>query len=270
MNAALRFMLAAAVVFVARSYPSLSITNALAALFLCAALGAVAVRSTAAGSALVAILTGLCFIPTAFINITEAVLFDLVDVTAAPVALARDLGVAITAGTAVAAVVGRLRTPAAPVDALTPAPTPVHSVPSLLWRLAAAAAVFVLCYFVVGAAIYPLVRDYYGGRPIPPVESIVSMQVLRGVALVAAMYPAIRTIPSRRTSQWLFAAVLPVLGAVVPLLPENTVMPLPMRVVHGVEIASYYTLYGFLVATWFSARRRPSERPIGRVAPVPH
>lgn len=267
MRVTLRLLVAAGVVFVARSYPSLSITHALAAVLACAALGVVASRSTAAGPALVAILAGLYFVPIEFINIPEGVLFGVIEVADAPVALARELGVSIVAAIAVAAAVGRLRIPPVPPDDVI---APAHSVPSLLWRLAAAAAVFVLCYFVVGAAIYPLVKPYYGSRPIPPTGSIVSMQVLRAVALIAAMYPAIRTIPSRRTAQWVFTAVLPVLGAVVPLLPENAVMPLPVRVVHTVEISSYYTLYGFLVATWFSARGRARQSPLGVGAPIPH
>jgi hypothetical protein len=68
------------------------------------------------------------------------------------------------------------------------------------------------------------------------------------------MYPAIRAMPSRQTARWVFAIVLPVLGGLVPLLPENALMPFPVRAAHAVEIVTYYTLYGALVATWFGAR----------------
>jgi hypothetical protein len=249
-------MVAAGVVFVIRSAPSFSIGGALAAVLVCTALGVVAAQSTATGPALIAALAVLCFIPTAFVNITEAVLFNIVPVTAAPIALVRELVVAVVAATAVGAAVGRLGVTVFPPRELAPA---TLSVVSLLWRLAAAAAVFVVCYFAVGAIIYPWVKAYYASRVIPPVASVASMQVLRGVALIAAMYPAIRAIPSRRTARWVFAGVLPVLGAIVPLLPENPLLPFAVRAVHAVEIATYYALYGALIATWFGVRGRTSE-----------
>ena len=266
MKVAWRLVAAAGVVFVARSFPALSATAALAALLLCAALGLVAMRSTSSGPVLIATLAGLGFISTAFINVTEAVLFGIVDVTAAPIMLLRELGVAILAATAVAAAVGRLR--ASPPSSLH-GPTLPDSTLSVLWRLAAAVAVFVVCYFAVGAMIYPWVKPYYEGRAIPPVGSIVSMQVLRAIALVAAMYPAIRAMPSRRTAQWVFAVVLPVLGGLVPLIPDNPLMPLPVRAVHAVEIVTYYTLYGALVATWFGASGRVGSSRVAMAAPVP-
>ena len=49
--------------------------------------------------------------------------------------------------------------------------------------------------------------------------------------------------------------MLPVFGGLVPLLPENALMPLPIRAVHAIEIVTYYTLYDALIATWFGARR---------------
>lgn len=260
-----RLLVAAALVFVTRSYPSMTIGAALAAALACAALAVVASRSTAAGPALVAMLAGLYFVPTTLINIPEGVLFGLIDVAAAPVALARELGVSIIAGIAVAAAVGRLRAPPVPLDDVG---VPTDSVTGLLRRLVAAVAFFVLCYYVVGAAIYPFVKEYYGSRPIPPPASIVSMQVLRAVALIGALYPAIRTIRSRRAAQWVCAVVLPVLGGLVPLIPENTVMPLPMRVVHGIEIVTYYSAFGLLVATWFGRRQQPSDAVVRIGAPI--
>ena len=251
MTMTMRFLAAAVVVFVARSFPSVTIGGALAAVFLCAALGLVAVRSIAGGPALIAILALLAFVPTAFVNISEAVLFNVMGVTAAPIALARALGVSLTAAVAVAAAAGRLQ--ASPAE-WRDVGSPAASVTGLLWRLVAAVVVFVLCYFVVGAVIYPWVRTYYQSRAIPPIASVASMQVLRAAALIAAMYPAVRAIPSRRTARWVLAVVLPVLGGLVPLLPENPLMPLPVRAVHAVEIMTYYTLFGALVATWFGAR----------------
>ena len=252
MKLALRLVVAAGVVFLVRSFPSLSASGALAALLLCAALGLVAARSIASGPALIVMLAVLCFVPTAFVNITEAVLFSVVPVTAAPIALVRQLGVSIVAAVAVAAATGRLATtPGIARDIEATA----SSVTSLLWKLVAAPGVFVVCYFVVGAIIYPWVKSYYATRSIPPIASVAAMQVLRAIALIAAMYPAIRAIPSRRTARWVFAIVLPVLGGLVPLLPENALMPLPIRAVHAIEIVTYYTLYGALIATWFGARR---------------
>jgi hypothetical protein len=219
-----------------------------AALLACAVLGMAVSRSTASGPGLIAVLALLHFVP-ASTNVAEAVLFDVLGIAAAPVALLRHLVVSVIVAVALAWVFGRFREAQATSLALAP----VHSAPGLLWPLAAIAAVFTLCYFAAGMVIYPLVKDYYQVRVMPAPGSIAAMQVLRSLALLAAVYPLLRTIPSRRAAQWTLALLLPVLGGIVPLLPENELMPGWVRLVHGVEISSYYGLFVYLLATWFGA-----------------
>jgi hypothetical protein len=100
----------------------------------------------------------------------------------------------------------------------------VSTVAGLLWRLGAAALIFVACYFLAGIVIIPYVRDYYQGRAMPKATAMVSMQVLRALAIIAALYPALRTMRSRRDAQVLAALGLPAIG-VSQLLPANDLMP---------------------------------------------
>jgi hypothetical protein len=132
-----------------------------------AVLGMAVSRCTAFGPGLVAILAMLHFVLAAT-NVAEVVLFDVLHIAAAPVALLRHLVASVIVSVALAWLFGGFRE----AQATSLAPAPVHSAIGLLWRL---------------AAVYPL-------RPVP--------------------------------------------GGIVPLLPENELMPGWDRLVHGVEISS--------------------------------
>ena len=246
-----RTLVTAAVVFGLGAFPQPSFGHAVAALLVAAVLCLAAACSTASGAELVAVLATLYFVFGTLVNIPEGVLFDVVKVVDAPVAMARELGIAIVLAVTVAAVFGRVR----PAGDRAVISAPFATVPALLTRLAAAVAVFVVCYFVAGMIIFPFVKDYYAGRAMPGPGAIVSMQLLRAVALVATASFLLRTIPSRRHARLVLALALPVLGAIAQLIPPNPLMPPAVRIVHGLEITPYYVLFGFLLATWFGPRR---------------
>jgi hypothetical protein len=206
----------------------------------------------ASGAALVVMLAGLYVVPSSLINVPEAVLFDVIKVGEAPVALAREVLTALLAASVVAWVMGQWRAP----ERAGAAAQPALSAVGLLWRLAAAVGTFVVCYFVVGAVIYPYVKQFYAVRQMPPMGAIVSMQVLRALALLGAAYPLVRAAESRRSGRWLLALALPAFGGLVPLLPANPFMPDTVRLVHALEIMPYYALYGWLLATWFGGSAR--------------
>jgi len=209
----------------------------------------------ASGAALVVMLAGLYVVPSSLINVPEAVLFDVIKVGEAPVTLAKEVLTALLVASVVAWMMGQWRAP----DKAGAAEMPAISVAGLLWRLAAAVSTFVLCYLVVGAVIYPYVKQYYAVRQMPPMGAIVSMQVLRALALLCAAYPLVRASESRRTGRLLLALALPAFGGLVPLLPANAFMPDVVRLVHALEIIPYYALYGWLLATWFG---RSAEAPV--------
>jgi hypothetical protein len=244
-------ILAGAVVLVAFELPDPSWGDVVASLLSAAVLALAMTRSTASGPGLIAILAGLMFVTSSLINVAEGVLFDVIEPTAAPVALVWALLASVTAVTVMVAVAGRLERGAG----VAPRPSPIESAGGLLWRLVASPAVFVVLYFVAGIIIIPFVEEFYQGRVMPDPLAIVSMQVLRALAMVGAAYPLLRTLPTRADAISVMAIALPVLGALVPLIPANDVMPVAVRLVHALETVPYYALFGILIAVWFGPPR---------------
>lgn len=213
-------------------------------------------RSTASGVSLVLRVAGLVFVTAWLANIPEGVLFDVIEPSEAPVILLLVLAATVVAVSSMAAVAGR--PDRAPAES---GRMPERSNGALAWRLLAVPAVFVVCYFIAGMLIYPFVESYYAERALPNLASIASMQVLRSLALLGAAYPLLRTLRDRRDAVVVLALALPVLGVVVPLLPANPAMPAPVRLVHGLEMAPYYALFGGLLAVWFGPRRQAAASP---------
>lgn len=245
---------AATAVLLVFHLPRFTWGDALASLLVCAVLAMAVSRSTASGPALIATLAGLHFVTSWLINIPEGVLFDVIKPAAAPAALVRSLVASICAVTVLAAVAGRLRTGEAPSEFAAP----IRTVRALMWRLAALPVIFLVCYFIAGILIFPFVKQYYAGRTMPDPAAIASMQILRSLAILAAAYPVLRTLPSRRDAVLVLAIAVPVFGSIAPLLPANDLMPAPVRLVHALETAPYYALFGALAAVWFGSKQRRS------------
>lgn len=242
---------AGALVLVAFQVPDVGWGSVVAALLIGSVLALAVSRSTASGPGLIVTLSGLLFVSWALISIPEGVLFDVIEPGAAPVALVMALVASISAVVAVVAVSGRLGEGSA-------APgweSPIRSPQALLWRLVASPALFVVCYFVAGMIIFPFVEEYYVGRVLPDPAAIVSMQVLRSLAIVGAAYPLLRTLRTRRDAVLVLAVALPVFGVLAPLLPANDLMPGGVRLVHALETLPYYALFGAVVAVWFGPPR---------------
>jgi hypothetical protein len=225
---------AGAVVFLAAAFPDITWGWVVASLLVCGVLALAVSRSTASGPGLIVMLSGLVFVFSWLIVVT------------------------VVAVTVLVAVAGRLGP--GPVEETRPGP--VRSARGLLWRLAASPAVFILCYFVAGLIIYPFVEPYYQGRVMPEPLAIVSMQLLRALAIVGVAYPLLRTFSRRRDAVLVLALALPVFGVVSPMLPANDAMPAFIRLVHSLEMLPYYTLYGALVAAWFGPPRRRASSPL--------
>ena len=245
-------VLAGAVVLVASYLPGFGWGEAAGALVVAGAMGLIVARSRAAGPALVVMVAGLYFVVSYGVNIPEAVVFDVMPAKTAPTLLVRSLLIGVVAATVVVWVAGRLRQSAAAPGAVVPIDTAWR----LFWRLAATVAVFIACYFVAGALVYPFVKAYYAGRAMPQWSVMVAMQVLRSLALLGAAYPLLRTFGSRRDAVLVLGVVLPLFGAIAPMLPSNTIMPPMIRLAHTLETAPYLALFGVLLAIWFGPPRR--------------
>lgn len=249
---------AGAAVLVAAHFPGITWGWVVSSLLICGVLALAVARSTASGPGLIVMLSGLLFVVFGLINLPEGVLFDVIEPAPAVVSLAQFLVVTVAAVTVLVAVAGRL----GPGPVAETAPGPIRSTRGLLWRLAATPAVFILFYFIAGLIIFPFVEPYYEGRVMPDPMAIVSMQLLRSLAIVGVAYPLLRTFVRRRDAVLVLALALPVFGVVAPLLPANDIMPPFVRLVHGLEMLPYYALYGALVAAWFGPPRQRAPEPV--------
>lgn len=243
----IRTLIAAAVLFVLKASFHPGWREAVSALLISAVLCWVAARSRTAGVNLVIVLAGLYYIPQTLINISEGVLFDVIEIDRAPLMMARELGISLIMAIAVTALFTRDKVASTSYISQESELT----VFSFTWRLAAVVLVFVICYFTAGLMIYPLVKSYYEMRIMPEPQAIACMQVLRACALLVAALPVLRVIPDKNYARLILAASFPVIGCIAIMIPNNDLMPPAIRFMHTIEMTPYYALYGFLLAYLF-------------------
>jgi hypothetical protein len=121
------------------------------------------------------------------------------------------------------------------------------------WQLPAGAVGAVLCYiplyFIAGMIVFPFVRDFYTGKPIPGLLAILGAQTLRGIVYVAAAAPWLRSMEvSRARAGCLMGVAYAILSGISPLLAGAEMMPFHVRLAHGIEISVSNFIFGCLVA----------------------
>jgi hypothetical protein len=134
---------------------------------------------------------------------------------------------------------------------------PAAAPPSVGWRIAAAALLYVIAYFAAGQFIawqFKAVRAYYAATELPSFEILIPLQLFRGVlwALIA-LFIVLRLRGSLVIRMALMAAIFAVLTA-SPLLYPNPYMPWAVRLGHLIEIGTSEALWGALAA-WLLAPR---------------
>jgi len=138
---------------------------------------------------------------------------------------------------------------------------PSFTAPEWAWRLLAAWLAFPVIYWCFGSLIAPFVMDYYrsgvGGLRIPPTDTIVGMQLVRGVLFLVATIP-IALLWKKSRSSFIVSVGLAYAVAVGAFqLVQGTFLPVFLRVLHSVEIAAdsfvYAAILGFLFVR-YSAR----------------
>ncbi|HET7465405.1 MAG TPA: hypothetical protein VFL29_01950 [Candidatus Dormibacteraeota bacterium] len=153
---------------------------------------------------------------------------------------------------------------------------PVRPMSAWLWRLLAAAAIYIVLYLVIGGVNYTLVtRPYYeshaGSLVVPPAQTVLLYEPVRGLLIALSVLPltlALRIQP--RAAAVVAGVMLFVVGGLVPLLPQ-TLLPLYLRVASLWEIFGQNFLTGVACAYLFMARghaaehRQARDRPLGSV-----
>lgn len=139
---------------------------------------------------------------------------------------------------------------------------PSFTAPEWAWRLLAAWLAFPVIYWCFGSLIAPFVMDYYrsgvGGLRIPPTETIVGMQLVRGVLFLVATLP-IALLWKKSRGAFIVSVGLAYAVAVGAFqLVQGTFLPVFLRVLHSIEIAAdsfaYAAILGFLFIPSAEAR----------------
>jgi hypothetical protein len=138
------------------------------------------------------------------------------------------------------------------------AATPALTLWGKLWRFAISDLLYLILYFSAGILIFPLVRDFYEARSMPPVGRIFGLQLfVRGPVFIVVCIVLSRMIRAQRMAGALIVGVaFALVSGVAPLIVPSPFFPDAIRWVHLGEVASSNFLFGVLVALIWS--KKPS------------
>ncbi|HEY2930414.1 MAG TPA: hypothetical protein VGK99_01610 [Acidobacteriota bacterium] len=185
----------------------------------------------------------------------EAVVFQILSVTTSLHMLGTGLAVAFAVCLLMVYMAGRIRS-----QGSAEGRTPAHRLADN-WQLRVPMAAFcyVVLYFAAGITIFPYVRHFYAGRPIPSGGVVILTQFVRGLVYAAVMLPFTRWMSGQRwRAGWMLGLCLSVLGGIAPLLPPNEYLPADLRLVHAVEIGVSNFLFGVITALLLVRRKEPT------------
>ena len=131
---------------------------------------------------------------------------------------------------------------------------------SWLVRIVVASVVYFPIYFAFGGLVAPFVIPYYTdpslGLVIPSFTVIVPLEFLRGFLYVLALLPIVGVLKVKRRYLWAaIASLLYVPGAFAVFLAPS-IMPVQLRIVHGLEILGDSLTYGAVLAYLLGLKRR--------------
>jgi hypothetical protein len=141
-----------------------------------------------------------------------------------------------------------------------------------LWRLVAAAAIYVVLYLVVGGINFTLVtQPYYvshaGSLTVPPAQTILLYEPVRGLLIALSVVPLTLAFRGRTSRTALVTGLmLFVVGGIVPLLPQTS-LPLYLRIASLWEIFAQNFTTGIACAYMFRSGSPLSQLRI-RATPV--
>jgi hypothetical protein len=125
---------------------------------------------------------------------------------------------------------------------------------SWIWRIGLAGVLYLPTYFFFGLLAIPFVQRYYEdpslgmGLRVPGVETILLLEIARGLMFVLALVPLVALL---RGSRWLvglwLGLIIAALGGWEPLLLKFMWPPI-MRLAHGLEITGDSLVQGLTIA----------------------
>ncbi len=144
---------------------------------------------------------------------------------------------------------------------------PAFTAPEWAWRLLTAWLAFPVIYWCFGSLIAPFVMDYYrsgvGGLRIPPTETILGMQLVRGILFLVATVPIALLWKKSRPAFILSVGLAYAVAVGVFQLVQGTFLPVFLRLIHSAEIAAdsfaYAAILGFLFIPSAEARKTETK-----------
>ena len=133
-----------------------------------------------------------------------------------------------------------------------------QSVGQRVWKFVACDFSYIALYLLAGSIIFPYIKDFYATQTIPPMSTLLALQLLvRGPAFILVCLLITRMLGLPRLSGALaVGAVFTLLSGVAPLLMPNPYFPNAVRWMHFMEVTSSNFVFGAIVA-WMWGQRRP-------------
>ena len=118
------------------------------------------------------------------------------------------------------------------------------------WKFLVSDFAYIFLYFAAGLIIFPYVKDFYATQHVPPIKTILELQLLvRGPVFVVLCLALVRMLGLPRLAGALaVGAVFTILSGVAPLLMPNPFFPDAVRWVHFCEVTSSNFVFGAFVA----------------------
>lgn len=134
---------------------------------------------------------------------------------------------------------------------------PVASKPigERIWKFVVSDIAYCFLYFTAGMIIFPWVKDFYATQHIPPMTTIITLQLLlRGPIFILMCLALVRMLGLPRLGGALaVGAVFTIVSGVAPLLTPNAFFPDAVRWAHFCEVTSSNFVFGMIVA-WLWGR----------------
>ena len=133
------------------------------------------------------------------------------------------------------------------------------------WRVLVGDMIYLFLYLLAGMILYfsyPALMEFYGDK-LPPMALMVQTQLfLRGFVFVGIVILISKTVSLPMIQLALLTGIVfSVIGGISPLIPPNDLMPLNIRLVHGLEVGVSNTLLGVLLTYLLAQCRAESAVP---------
>lgn len=131
-----------------------------------------------------------------------------------------------------------------------------------IWKFVVSDIAYCFLYLTAGMIIFPWVKDFYATQHIPPMTTIVELQLLlRGPIFILMCLALVRMLGLPRLGGALaVGAVFTIVSGIAPLLTPNAFFPDIVRWAHLCEVTSSNFLFGAIVA-WLWGRPTFAHAP---------